>query len=85
MWWYSVVASIPFLLIVLMLLRHINLERTANVSERAMLISQLMNRVDPSRRQGDESFIPLDDPRLEKILRQSRSTVGEVEGQDTQP
>jgi hypothetical protein len=85
--WGSLVLSIPYLLVVFLLIRHINLERDANVKERSMLISHLLNR--PAPAQGaDQSFIPLDDPRISGMLdhlRGSQSTVGDVEGSETQP
>lgn len=87
MWWHNALGSIPFLLIIFMLLRHINMERDAHSRERGDLIARIRGH-EPA--QPDQSFIPLDDPRIRPMIdhlqgRHAGSTVGDVEGTEIQP
>ena len=89
MWYEFLATSLPFMLIIFMLLRHINLERNAWCKERAMLVTNLASRSNASNAQSDSSFIPLDDPRLSPLMEhmasQRSSTVSDVEGTEGQP
>mgnify|MGYP003145712775 CR=1 FL=1 len=87
MWWHNLLGSIPFLLIIFFLLRHMTLERTAWVKERALLLNIVIQKP-TSGPVSNESFIPFDDPRMKSIIDHAnaqRSTVGSVEGEDSQP
>lgn len=86
MWWHNVIGSIPFLLIIFMLLRHIGLERSAHSKERSEMISRILLQPVPAS-QPDQSFIPLDDPRIAGMMEHltAQSTVQDVEGSEGQP